>query len=288
MIETMYKSSEILLKYDDFIKKNEDREIGVFECVKNEIKDKFPNVKISLKFTKPSFNSYVFKNYGNLIINRDITYFISIDNTNSDIVYQSVLENITQIHTKCESKFNSEDRTDIHISGSVNFSKSQSFRNKQLKSKLYNDFVKWIGENEPYPGDENSHLFLPRIEQIKGIKPDSESSGERMVRLFLEDNKVKFKQYHKIKGCVSEKNGKCYLLTFDFFIPSKNLVIEYDGGQHFAPVSKFGGQESFERTVMLDEIKNQFCIDNNIKMLRIPYTKKTAEVHQMLNKELGL
>jgi very-short-patch-repair endonuclease len=135
---------------------------------------------------------------------------------------------------------------------------------------------------------DNAIQLSSKIEQIKGIKPDSESSGEKIVRIFLEDNKIKFKQYHKMKGCFSEKNGKCYLLTFDFFIPSKNLVIEYDGGQHFAPVSKFGGQETFERTVMLDGIKNKFCEDNGIKMLRIPYTKKKNEVYQILKKALGL
>lgn len=288
MNETMYKSTEILSKYDDFIKEDNDYHTKIFDCVKNEIKNKFPNVQISLKFTKPSFNSFVFKNYGNLIINRDVNYFISIDNTNSDIVYQSVVENISQIYSKCLSNFKFEYRDDINISGSVKFTKSQSFRNKQLNSKLYKDFIKWIGDKEPYPGDENSNSFIHRIDQIKGSKPDSESSGERMIRLFLEDNKVKFRQYHKIKGCVSEKNGKCYLLTFDFYIPQKNLVIEYDGGQHFAPVSKFGGQETFERTVLLDGIKNKFCQDNNIKMVRIPYTKKPNEVYQIIKQELGI
>jgi very-short-patch-repair endonuclease len=122
----------------------------------------------------------------------------------------------------------------------------------------------------------------------KRCPKDIESSGENMVRTFLEKNKISFLQYHKMKGCFSEKNGKCFLLTFDFYVPSKNLIIEYDGGQHFGPVSIFGGEESYKRTIMLDSIKNEFCKDNNIKMLRIPYTKTTEEAHQMLKKELGM
>ena len=292
IIKEQIKSKDVLIKYNDLIKKYEVREIKVFNCVKEKIEKENPNVKISFKIRNPIFNAYVYKHYGNLKIDRNIGYTISIDNTNSDIIYQSVLNRISKIHSECESKISVGPLPDIKkipfISGNITYLKSSSFRNRQLNSKLYNDFTKWIGNKEPYPGDENSHLFLPRIEQIKGTKPDSESSGERMVRLFMEENKVKFKQYHKMKGCFSEKNGKCYLLTFDFYIPSKNLVIEYDGGQHFAPVSKFGGQETFERTVMLDNIKNKFCEDNKIKMLRIPYTKKQLEVYEILKKELGI
>jgi very-short-patch-repair endonuclease len=127
-------------------------------------------------------------------------------------------------------------------------------------------------------------------EHLKGKRcpKDIESSGENMVRVFLESKGISYLQYHKMKGCFSEKNGRCYLLTFDFYVPSKNLIIEYDGGQHFGPVSIFGGEESYKRTIMLDAIKNEFCKDNNIKMLRIPYTKTTEEAHQMLKKELGI
>ena len=39
---------------------------------------------------------------------------------------------------------------------------------------------------------------------------------------------------------------------------------------------------------MLDNIKNKFCEDNKIKMLRIPYTKKQLEVYEILKKELGI
>ncbi len=127
-------------------------------------------------------------------------------------------------------------------------------------------------------------------EHLKGKRcpKDIESSGENMVRVFLESKKIPFLQYHKMTGCFSEKNGRCYLLTFDFYLPSKNLVIEYDGGQHFGPVSIFGGEESYQRTVMLDAIKNEFCKDNKIKMLRIPYTKTTEEAHKMMKKILGI
>ena len=65
-------------------------------------------------------------------------------------------------------------------------------------------------------------------------------------------------------------------LRFDFYIPEFKCFIEFDGEQHFRPV-KFGGmsdekaQQSFERTVQHDNIKNEFCSRNGYDLLRIKY-----------------
>ena len=62
---------------------------------------------------------------------------------------------------------------------------------------------------------------------------------------------------------------------FDFYLPRYNLFIEYDGEQHYKPVRFFGNEEDaenvFKRTQEHDRIKNQYCKDNNINLLRIPY-----------------
>ena len=54
-------------------------------------------------------------------------------------------------------------------------------------------------------------------------------------------------------------------------MPQYNLIIEYDGEQHFKPISAFGGEDGFWTTITHDAIKNQYCEDNNINILRIPY-----------------
>lgn len=65
-------------------------------------------------------------------------------------------------------------------------------------------------------------------------------------------------------------------LRFDFYISKLNLIIEFDGKQHFEPV-RFRGiseelaLEKFHHTKKTDEIKNQYCIDNNINIIRISY-----------------
>lgn len=61
-------------------------------------------------------------------------------------------------------------------------------------------------------------------------------------------------------------------LLFDFYIKDANLLIEYDGEQHYFPVR--GGMKQFNITNKNDYIKDLYCLNNNINLLRIPYYKK--------------
>ena len=70
------------------------------------------------------------------------------------------------------------------------------------------------------------------------------------------------KQKKKFETC----KDKSYL-PFDFFVEDKYLI-EYDGIQHFDKDSLF----DYEYTHSHDIIKSQWCKDNNIPLIRIPYT----------------
>lgn len=101
------------------------------------------------------------------------------------------------------------------------------------------------------------------------------SHGEKHIKSFLEENNYNFKQEFRIKEC---KNIRP--LPFDFAVFEENKIlflIEYDGEQHFKP--KFGLKE-FERTKQNDNIKNEFCKNNNIRLIRIPY-KRTYNDKEM-------
>ena len=47
------------------------------------------------------------------------------------------------------------------------------------------------------------------------------------------------------------------------------MCIEYDGIQHFEPIKLFGGEKEFLKTQKKDRIKNEYCINNNIRLIRI-------------------
>lgn len=110
-----------------------------------------------------------------------------------------------------------------------------------------------------------------------GCPQCKESKGERIVRQWLERNKVIYKSQYKFPDC----KDKC-ALPFDFYLPEYNTCIEYDGGQHFFPVN-FSGEgaeyteQQFKTTQYHDQIKNQYCADNGITLLRIPYFKNIEE-----------
>lgn len=59
---------------------------------------------------------------------------------------------------------------------------------------------------------------------------------------------------------------------FDFYVDNKYLI-EYDGEQHFKPIPKYGNEEGLKRQQWRDKYKDNWCKQNNIPLIRIPYTK---------------
>lgn len=116
----------------------------------------------------------------------------------------------------------------------------------------------------------------------------SESKGEKLVTFILEKNNITFQRQKKFLSCYTRgfKDKRCIRLPFDFYLPKYNTVIEYDGVQHFRPVSIFGGENEFARIKIRDKIKNSFCKTNGIKIIRIPYTMNKEQVEEYLKKEL--
>ena len=99
-----------------------------------------------------------------------------------------------------------------------------------------------------------------------------ESHGEKNIRLFLENNNIDYISQYRFPDCKDIKS-----LPFDFYLPTKNKIIEYDGKQHYEPTKWQGLTDdktiiaNFEKIKIHDEIKNQYCKDNGIVLLRIPY-----------------
>ena len=91
----------------------------------------------------------------------------------------------------------------------------------------------------------------------------SMTSGEETINLFLKKNNVNFIFQKRFKDCVDKKP-----LPFDFYLSDINTCIEFDGPHHFEPVF---GIERFEITQLHDKIKTEYCMNNNIKLIRIPY-----------------
>ena len=96
------------------------------------------------------------------------------------------------------------------------------------------------------------------------------SKGELKVKELLENYNIKYIREYKFEDCVSIGGRK---LPFDFYIKDMNLLIEYDGRQHFEDVF---GVVSFINLKQNDNIKDKYCELNNIELLRIKYDDENS------------
>lgn len=114
------------------------------------------------------------------------------------------------------------------------------------------------------------------------------SRGEMRILKFLENNKIDYISQKTFVDCRNPKTGQ--MLKFDFYIPSKNILIEYDGQQHFC-VGDFGsfkfGQAELKEVQFRDKIKSKYAKKYCIKLIRIKYTSFSM-IDDILQKQIGL
>lgn len=107
-----------------------------------------------------------------------------------------------------------------------------------------------------------------RESRSKYCKCHRASKGQDKIKQLLIQNNIIFQQEKAFPSC----KGELRELPFDFYVENSYLI-EYDGEQHFHPIDIFGGQKRFLFTKERDEIKTCWCLQNNIPLIRIPYTQ---------------
>ena len=94
----------------------------------------------------------------------------------------------------------------------------------------------------------------------------NESKGGREISKILDKYNIEYIPQYKFKDCKFKQQ-----LPFDFYLPKYNCCIEYDGNQHYEIIEWFGGLDKFINTKIRDTIKNDYCKNNNINLIRVPY-----------------
>ncbi|MCM3314891.1 zinc-ribbon domain-containing protein [Psychrobacillus sp. MER TA 17] len=121
----------------------------------------------------------------------------------------------------------------------------------------------------------------------KGCPSCRMSKGEQEIRSYLIKNNIKFIPQHKFKGLVGLGGGH---LLFDFYLPDLEIVVEFDGEQHFRPVSfnNYQGLANSEFKIIQkhDAMKNEFCRKSGLKLLRIPYYE-FENIESILNNNIN-
>lgn len=96
-----------------------------------------------------------------------------------------------------------------------------------------------------------------------GCKKCSSSNGEKLIQSILKERGLDFNIEHKFEDCKFKIR-----LKYDFYIPSLNTCIEFNGRQHYQEVPFFG---SFDELVKRDQIKIEYCQKNNIRLVIFKY-----------------
>ena len=94
------------------------------------------------------------------------------------------------------------------------------------------------------------------------------SRGETRINSFLTLNKIEFEPQKRFSDLKGTGNG---LLSYDFYIPFINCLIEYQGEQHYNPVKDFGSDEQFKIQIEHDKRKREYALSNGYDFLEIPY-----------------
>ncbi len=134
--------------------------------------------------------------------------------------------------------------------------------------------------------DKTHPIFYKNIIKLihaeQGCPYCNESRGERKIRVILQNNNIEYIKEHKFIDCKNPITN--HKLRFDFYLPMYNTCIEYDGAFHYSPEflnnMKFKSStkwkslhthEQYVKHLYRDNIKNEFCKNNNIKLLRIDF-----------------
>jgi len=220
-------------------------------------------------------------------------------------IYKTVAKPVRIRHNKCGYKWNvypgnllSGKSKCPRCSGKVKPT-TEEFRQqvKELTNGEYDVLGEYI---ERYTTIKMKHLLcghewdaLPNnfIHYGRRCPRCNSSKGEESIATWVEKNKIIYEVQYKFKDC-----AHVLPLLFDFalFNNQKELIhiIEYDGQHHFKPVDfasrgKEWAKEQFEQLKHRDQIKNQYCKDNNIPLLRIPYWD-FDKIEEILNDRLKI
>ena len=193
----------------------------------------------------------------------------------------------TYWNCKCDCGTVKSIRKDGLISGSV-VSCGCYHRENTSKTQLIDLTGQFFGELEvlEYKGSNkhNSAQWLCRCscgtEKIidgqslrKGLTKScgcTKSFGELKIHQLLTDAQIPFQKEKTFDNCLFPDTDR--KAKFDFYVDNKYLI-EFDGVQHYESSTGWNTIEKFQKTQVHDKIKNQWCKENNIPLIRIPYTR---------------
>ena len=125
-------------------------------------------------------------------------------------------------------------------------------------------------------------------EKLRVLKQKG-SNSEYIIAKYLKNKYIDFIQEAQFTDLINPKTGEH--LRFDFYIPERNICIEYDGKQHFSYVPEIHGDCPKKAAKMIksqkyrDSLKDQYCKERAIRLIRLNY-KDYYKLEKSLDKLL--
>lgn len=201
------------------------------------------------------------------------------------VEYKNAKLKVKIICKKCNSVF--EQLADNHLRGhGCPFCKTEKISDK-LRKEIKDTETAYILEYTNARTKAkllckiHNKVFFQRIPDLIKRGPTCEecsrkSKGEEEISLYLKKKKIEFKREEKF----ADLKDKDYL-AYDFYIPSRNLLIEFNGKQHYNYIPFFHkSPHEFHRQLHHDWLKRRYAKKNGITLLVIPFWefKKIDEI----------
>lgn len=121
------------------------------------------------------------------------------------------------------------------------------------------------------------------VQQGSGCPVCNESKGEKRVAEVLRAYHIPFARQKRFDACRNKK----YRLPFDFYfqVGDRYFLVEYQGRQHYEPISIFGGEKGLSQRQRLDRIKADFAKEYGFILITIPYTEHN-HIHSILRQAI--
>jgi very-short-patch-repair endonuclease len=123
--------------------------------------------------------------------------------------------------------------------------------------------------------------YATYTELILGRKVTCGCSKYSKMELLIHDLLIEYNIPHISQAKFNECKN-IFPLPFDFYLYEYNTLIEYDGAQHTRPVDFFGGEEQYQRRAHNDNIKNEYCKENGINLIRLSHTLTTDQIKEII------
>lgn len=130
------------------------------------------------------------------------------------------------------------------------------------------------------PNNHTYEFLLSNFKKGKRCSECNKSGGEQEIERIL--------QMYSIDYIFNYRFSDDYIKNkpYDFYIPSLNLCIEYDGQQHYHMQFDYSLLDLMNRKY-IDDFKSEYCFTNDINLIRIPYWDFNI-IEQILINELNL